>query len=134
MRPPGDPLHPTFIPAELATLDHTVLDALRPPLLDIDLLSELVTLFLTDAPIRMALLHKAVATGPPLAIAEAAHTLKSASSNLGALRVVVLCNRLEVTARQGDTAAARQMADTIEVELGRALLALRTEVERTRPG
>ena len=114
---------------ELAILDQTVLAELRPPIMEDDLLRELIAMFLADAPVRLAALQTAAMGADLRAVAAVAHSLKSAAGNLGAQRVVELCFRLEAAARLDDLILARKLLDTLEVELARAYPALEAEVD-----
>src|SRR6185295_11603483 len=52
---------------------------------DPGLLVELIDLYLADAPLRMAEIEQSLASGDWKLLERAAHTLKSASANIGAL-------------------------------------------------
>jgi HPt (histidine-containing phosphotransfer) domain-containing protein len=56
---------------------------------------ELTTLFLEEAPARVASALAAVAAGNVEAVRAMAHMLKSSAGQMGALRVQYLCERLE---------------------------------------
>ena len=86
---------------------------------DIELLRELVQLFLDDAPVRMAEIGAALEERSGDALRVAAHTLKGAASNLSAARVAEAAKCLEEAARAQDFA-----------EAGHIHAVLRTEVER----
>ena len=76
-------------------LDQTVILELRnmPSSDGVGMLQELVDLFLEGAPPRMEQIRQAINDGPMLAFH--AHSLKSMSLNLGALRIVELSQKLE---------------------------------------
>jgi HPt (histidine-containing phosphotransfer) domain-containing protein len=102
------------------------------------LVTDLIDLFLADAPQLLARL-KAAVTGDSADLAyRAAHTLKSTSANLGARALVTHCEALEALARRGQLADGAERVRQIEVvypEVARALQALRAEVvHRARAG
>ena len=57
--------------------------------------AELTTLFLQEAPSRVATARAAVAAGNVEAVRAMAHMLKSSAGQMGAIRVQYLCERLE---------------------------------------
>jgi len=56
---------------------------------------ELTTLFLQEAPARIASARAALAAGDIEAVRAMAHMLKSSAGQMGALRVQTICERLE---------------------------------------
>jgi two-component system, sensor histidine kinase and response regulator len=64
----------------------------------------------------------------------AAHTLKSASANLGALTLAGLCKGLETTGRSGATQGAAAALGELEDELQRVCSALQDELVRKAAG
>jgi HPt (histidine-containing phosphotransfer) domain-containing protein len=85
------------------------------PVVDVDILrdlrdmggedafvAEIVQLFLEDTTRRLPDLERALAEGRVADVAREAHTLKSASSNLGATAFSSACAELETLARGGD--------------------------------
>jgi two-component system, sensor histidine kinase and response regulator len=63
---------------------------------------ELTTLFLQEAPARIAAARSALAGGDAEALRAMAHMLKSSAGQMGALRVQQLCERLESPERPPD--------------------------------
>jgi HPt (histidine-containing phosphotransfer) domain-containing protein len=57
--------------------------------------AELTTLFLEEAPSRLASARAAVTAGNVEAVRAMAHMLKSSAGQMGAIRVQYLCERLE---------------------------------------
>jgi HPt (histidine-containing phosphotransfer) domain-containing protein len=53
-----------------------------------------------------------------------AHTLKSSSASLGALKLSAQCADIETMIRQGQTEGMPQRLDTLREEIGRARKAL----------
>ncbi|MBK7642169.1 MAG: Hpt domain-containing protein [Planctomycetes bacterium] len=66
------------------------------------LLDELIDLYLSDAPQRMRDIEGSLCSGDWKLLERAAHTLKSASANIGALGLSALCKELESSARSQD--------------------------------
>jgi signal transduction histidine kinase/DNA-binding response OmpR family regulator/HPt (histidine-containing phosphotransfer) domain-containing protein len=81
-----------------------------------DLLMKMIRIYLGDAPQRLAAIRDGMARADAVAVASAAHGLKSSSANLGASALAELCQRLERHCRGGTTAAADGMVAMIEEE------------------
>ena len=83
-----------------ATLDRSVLEGLRA--LDPatgSVLKQVINLYLEDAPQLIQQMKATLAANDTRELAKAAHTLKSASANVGALELAELCKQLETAAR-----------------------------------
>lgn len=83
-------------------LDMNVIEGLRELGGDDDpgLLLEVIGMFLEDAPTRIKELQQGLATGDVKLLERAAHSLKSASANVGAMQLSSVCKRIEEIARQ----------------------------------
>jgi HPt (histidine-containing phosphotransfer) domain-containing protein len=80
---------------------------------DPGLLSELIDLFLNDAPARLRDVENGLASGEIKLVERAAHTLKSSSANIGALNLSAICKRIEELARNQEKDAIKPLlADT----------------------
>jgi CheY-like chemotaxis protein len=115
-----------------AEVDMARLDALRSTsaALGRDVLARLVSLYLRDAPARMADQRKALADGDLVALRRLAHSLKGMSASLGLLALTSMCEELE---RCGDDLVAIEaLLSACELELSRARAFLTSEVERLR--
>jgi CheY-like chemotaxis protein/HAMP domain-containing protein len=64
----------------------------------------------------LAALRDAVAAADPKAVAAAAHTLKSSSAQIGAVRLSALCKELEALGRSGSVEGAPELFDEIAGE------------------
>jgi HPt (histidine-containing phosphotransfer) domain-containing protein len=104
-------------------IDSRVLDALRAlneegqP----DVVNEVLALFLASAPAQFAAIEAAVETRDAAALQRSAHTLKGASSTIGATALQAVCRRLEEFGKQ------QQLADADD-----AMADLRREYDRVR--
>jgi len=79
--------------------------------------SELIAIFLGDAPKHIQAIRDALAKRDAGGVAESAHALKSGSGHVGATRVYELCDDLEAIAGRGDLAAAAAIFSQLEIEL-----------------
>ncbi|WP_374603041.1 ATP-binding protein [Arenimonas sp.] len=84
----------------------------------------LVRLFLEDAPKHVRTLEGAASAGDMTAMVAPAHTLKSASANLGAMALSAAAKRIELGARQGVLPRPAVAVAVLESEFRRAALAL----------
>ncbi|MGH8030268.1 MAG: ATP-binding protein, partial [Arenimonas sp.] len=115
VRPPSFPAAPSLLPPRPATV--TPIAAAppppaiaAPPVLAMEVVEELravmgseyislIKLFLEDAPTHIQKLEAAAAANDIAAMVAPAHTLKSASANLGALALSAVAKRIELGAR-----------------------------------
>ena len=94
-----------------------------------DFLVELVDLYLEDTPKRLIELRRALDIGDTPTLTREAHTIKSSSANLGAMKMSEFAKELETACRKGEM---RQIAEQVarteaEFELVKnALAALRS--------
>src|SRR5207249_10291561 len=95
-------------------LDMNTIAELRemPPDNGVSMLSELVMIFLEQAPQRIKQIHQTV--HDPAQLAFHAHALKSMSLNMGAKRVIELSKKLEDLGRSSNLAEAPQLAKELE--------------------
>ena len=110
-----------------SVLDTSVLQGLRElgGADDPGLLLELVELYLGDAPQRMAEIERGLASGDWKLLERAAHTLKSASANIGALGLSSICQELELEARSRDSQRCASLRQSSAECLARVENALR---------
>jgi HPt (histidine-containing phosphotransfer) domain-containing protein len=66
---------------------------------DDEFLRELIDLYLSDAPIQLEALGRAVSSHDGAAVSAAAHKLKGSCGNLGAEGLVALCQKLEASGK-----------------------------------
>jgi CheY-like chemotaxis protein/HPt (histidine-containing phosphotransfer) domain-containing protein len=83
--------------------------------------------FVQDASIHLATIHVAAGTGDAAALERAAHTLKSTSASMGALRMAALCHALQELGRAGSVAEAMGPIEQLVSEFERVRQALAQE-------
>ena len=81
------------------------------------LLGEMITLFLENAPDRLAAAARGIAEGDVAATENALHSLKSSSAQLGAVRLSRLSEQGEAIARGGATAGIAELLEASRSEL-----------------
>ncbi|MBQ5943004.1 response regulator, partial [Massilia sp. AB1] len=100
--PPGVPAAPApaprHDPVNLAALDNIRALSLEG---GDALVQKVVAAYVTDTPRHMAALRQSLAGGDPEGLRRIAHSLKSASANIGAARLAALCRDLEQIGRAG---------------------------------
>jgi len=78
---------------------------------------ELIALFLEEAPLRTGALRQAIEVRDSEAAWRAAHAFKSGCANIGALRLVSICDAIERHGRDGRIDDAERLFGTLEAEL-----------------
>ncbi len=86
--------------------------------------------FLDDAPRRLAVLEQALAEGDLPGMERAAHTLKGAASNLGAVELTECCAELVRDCRAGAAPQAEFQVSAIRASLARVEEILRARLEK----
>jgi two-component system sensor histidine kinase/response regulator len=76
----------------------------------------------------METLRQAICLGDTSALQKAAHSLKSASGNLGAITLVEICKELESMGRAGTMEKGSSLLSEIEVEYKRVCEGLEKEL------
>jgi PAS domain S-box-containing protein len=94
-----------------------------------ELLVRAISLYLVESPKLVQRLKQAASANDAPEIARCAHSLKSASANVGASALSRYCGDLEGSARRADTEEARRLFAKIEAEHGRVQSALSAEYE-----
>ena len=88
--------------ASQASIDAAVLGELRESMGgDDEFVTELLETYLDDGAAQLGAIEEAIAAGDPAALVRPAHTLKSSSATVGALRLAELCRGLETAGRSG---------------------------------
>ncbi len=93
---------------------------------DTDFVIELIAAFLADGATQLDEIEAALAAGDAEAVVRPAHTLKSASATLGAMRLAASARTLELAGRSGalDGTDARAAAEGIRADWETASAAL----------
>ena len=92
-----------------------------------DLFSELVAIFLDEAPKALARVQSSVSSGNPKTITEAAHALKGSLGILAADDAVAAALTVETLGRSGDLAGVQEATAALSVEVRRLISALERE-------
>ncbi len=97
----------------------------------LDLLTQVVMLFLDTAETNLARVAAGIADGDAAALSQAAHFLKSSAANLGAEALAECYRQLEKCGREGRLGDAAQLLEQTRREQQRALAELRELVKET---
>ncbi len=118
------------IEPKAALLDREVLNQLAALQTKEDpaLLERVIQLYLTETPKLVAKLHRSAEEGNTAEVANAAHALKSSSSNIGATALSTLCSTVETAAKSGDIEAIRRSVAPLNAQFEAARLALTEEL------
>jgi HPt (histidine-containing phosphotransfer) domain-containing protein len=116
-------IKPSSVEEQLHRLDESV--ALSRVGGDVELLREVVGLFLDDYPHSLEMIREAVARGDQSSLERHAHSLKGSVSTFGAQEAYEAAQELEKQGRTGDLASAVDGLRRLE----HALIALRPELE-----
>jgi CheY-like chemotaxis protein/HPt (histidine-containing phosphotransfer) domain-containing protein len=116
-------------PGDVPVIENERLDVLRElDSGDGDLLALLVREYVDDGARLLATLREALAEGDPHQVERTAHTLKGASANLGAARLVDVASRLEALGRAGALGTVGRLLDEADAEFALVRVALAVEV------
>jgi HPt (histidine-containing phosphotransfer) domain-containing protein len=96
---------------------------------DDSFLKEIIGIYLEDTPLRIADLRAAAARGDTALYTRSAHTIKGSSSNVGAMAVRALAERLEHRSETEAHAALDPVLAELEAAFGRAAVALRAVID-----
>lgn len=96
----------------------------------VDILSQVIALYLDSSPQQLRELHVAVSSGDAPAIERVAHSLKSGSANLGASTLSSFFRELESMGRMKSIDNAVELLSKIEAEYGEVETALKAELQR----
>ena len=111
-------------------LDEQVLDSLAtlPQAGDKDLVSQVIQSYINSSLDLLTRLGEAIDRADAECIRTAAHSLKSSSANVGAVRLAELCASIETSTRASDRASAVTLQRQIRVEYPRVIEALRRRI------
>lgn len=88
-------------------------------------LRELIDVFLTDIPVRLAELEKALAANDAVLLTRAAHTIKGSGGNFGTAGLCLLAQEMENQGKTADFAAASATLPALHAEFTRVNEALK---------
>ncbi|MDJ0703977.1 MAG: response regulator [Leptolyngbyaceae cyanobacterium MO_188.B28] len=141
-KPPGQnpipDLDPTPQPDQiphLDVLDPQVLQAFRVTMgADAgELMNQLIDTYLSESPKVMEAIEQAAIQADAAALDISAHSLKSSSAALGAIRFSELCKQLESMGRKGQTTDSVPLVKQLKVEYGKVETAMQS-VQRQNAG
>ncbi len=99
---------------------------------DMELLLEIVELFLTDSSQQLAQIRDSAARHDAKALEEAAHGLKGALGNFAVQAAYDAALRVEMIARTGDLSQAEEAVSVLEEEIARLRPVLETLTKECR--
>jgi HPt (histidine-containing phosphotransfer) domain-containing protein len=97
-----------------------------------NLVHKVVKLFISNSAKLVENMKQALSTADAPQLQRAAHTLKSSSATVGALRLAGLCKDMEARARAGNLAQVEHALNRIEIEYARVRAALAEQAAATR--
>ncbi len=115
-------------------LDQSVLSSLRElqeegeP----DILEEVGGLFLKHAPDKLSAIEKAAADRDAKGLQTAAHSLKSSSAYVGAMKLSAMSKELEMMGRSGSLEGSLEKSKSLKAEFQRVKTALESEMKRNK--
>ena len=77
---------------------------------------KIITIYLKDSPVHLQSLESALQSRDPEALWQAAHSLKTNNSSVGAVRMAEICSKLEVKGREGDLDNSEQLLAELKNE------------------
>jgi CheY-like chemotaxis protein/HPt (histidine-containing phosphotransfer) domain-containing protein len=95
-----------------------------------NLLEKVIGIYFKDSPKYIDLLKQAVPHGDADTARNAAHSLKSSSGNVGAIKLHDLCKDLETAARENTLETGSEMLNKIEKEYQKVRTVLMAELDR----
>ena len=115
----------------MGPLDRKILDSLKSNAGDgqPSLLETLIPVYMENSSELMETLRKAISLGDATAMQSAAHGLKSASGNIGAMTLAECCKELESIGRAGTTESSSSVLPVLELEYERVCEALVKELK-----
>jgi CheY-like chemotaxis protein/HPt (histidine-containing phosphotransfer) domain-containing protein len=89
-----------------------------------DLVEKVIDLYINDAQSLCRNIHEAVGKNDPQALNKAAHSLKSSSANVGAIKLASLCKELETMGKANTINNARELVNQMDSEYQRVIATL----------
>lgn len=97
-----------------------------------DILEEVGGLFLKHAPDKISAIEKAAAEGDAKGLQTAAHSLKSSSAYVGAMKLSAMSKELEMMGRSGSIEGSTEKSKSLKAEFQRVKAALESEMNRNK--
>lgn len=97
-----------------------------------DILEEVGGLFLKHAPDKLSAIEKAVANRDAKGLQTAAHSLKSSSAYVGAMKLSAMSKELEMMGRSGSLEGSVEKSKSLKAEFQRVKTALELEINRNK--
>jgi two-component system, sensor histidine kinase and response regulator len=91
---------------------------------DVELLLEIIELFLADCPVLLEEMQEALASSDKQGLMQAAHSLKGAVGNFGAKPAYEAAHKLEMMGREGKLSLALVACQELTIQLDRVQMAL----------
>jgi HPt (histidine-containing phosphotransfer) domain-containing protein len=112
---------------DVAVLDDRVVDDLRESTGgDDEFVRDLVATYVDEAIPNLDAMADAAATGDAAAIVRPAHTMKSTSASIGAMRLSAICRDIETAGREGRATGLEAAVETARSTWADTLEALRS--------
>lgn len=115
-----------------SVLDQSVLSSLKelqdPG--DPDIVAEVGGLFIEHSPEKVEAIIRSVEKGDAKGLQLAAHSLKSSSAYIGAMRLSALAKELEMMGRSSSLTGAEEKAQALRDEFALAMKAIESEIKR----
>jgi HPt (histidine-containing phosphotransfer) domain-containing protein len=97
---------------------------------DPDIVVEIGGLFLKHSPEKVNAIMQSAENGDAKALQTAAHSLKSSSAYIGAMRLSTLSKELEMMARSNSLTGAKEKAQMLKDEFALAMQAIENEIKQ----
>jgi len=81
---------------------------------DVELLKEVIEIFLEDTPVLLTNLYAGIKQGDAVAVERAVHTLKGATANISAKRLQQLSHHVQLVLKNNNVAYLEQFIDDFE--------------------
>ncbi|HNX39629.1 MAG TPA: Hpt domain-containing protein [Methanothrix sp.] len=98
---------------------------------DPDIVAEVGGLFIQHSPEKVEAIMKSAEKGDAKGLLTAAHSLKSSSAYVGAMRLSAMAKELELMGRANALDGAAEKAQRLNAEFSRVMSALRAEIEQS---
>ncbi|MFM7887006.1 MAG: Hpt domain-containing protein [Pseudanabaena sp.] len=113
---------------DLPTLNIDTFQSLRQSIDDDLIFSDLVTIYLNSAENLLEEIQLAFTNGDPNQFSLSAHSLKSTSASIGAIRLSQLCKHLEKVGKTGNLSVSSDILDFLTKEYEQVIQAIKISV------